>query len=504
MTTSHSVEQSRFRINGLDLRALSAFRIVVGLNVIYNLLKYRFFAGGLFYTSDGLMDTATAQAFYGDLFSIINLFPSQGFVLFFFSLTFVLAVLYVVGIKARWVAPLLFFCFGNVITANPWTVHAVEFLIEASLFWSIFLPIDQHFALMPGKRVSAPGNNLRTFPVFALLIQIAFVYFTSGITKSGEYWQEGLTVLSVTDDRMHSAFLAGWLATQPGLCAFLSYSTIFVEVLIGILIFSPVFNTTFRWIFALTIPCLHFGLAMGMDVGPFHWITLAFAIVLLPAFVWDKFVALLPAKGKKRKKHKVKAASTSPSWQTWSVRIFLGLMLIGISLQNLKKWERDSYLSPAINAIGPLDALAEMELPSPQIFIGLWSQPWWTFSPNPHEQMGCLLILGRTAQGTSIDLVSGRNFTFSQDPISGQPVFSEEPHNQFKRTHFVFAWYVRRYLNSMPKPLLQRWVNEVQSEYNRTHPQQRVVQSGLFFYSNLTSLVNGQITRDKNFYQIQL
>lgn len=505
MAKKATVTNSRFRISGLDLRALSAFRILVGLNVIYNLIKYRFFAGSIYYTSDGIKDPIAAKNFYGELFSLINIVPSDAFVLFFLSFTFLLALLYTLGVKARWIAPLLFFCFGNIVVANPWTVHAVEFLIEASLFWSIFLPIDHYFAILPAKEKIIKGNELRNFPAFALLIQIFYVYFTSGITKSGEYWREGLTVLSVMDDRMHSAFLADWFAAHPGLCEFLTHSTVYVEVLMGLLLFSPLFNKQLRLVIAIGIPALHFGLAMGMDVGPFHWITLAFAIVILPDFVWDAFMRLLgiktkTSKGKKKTKTPLK---TSPLWQTWAVRIFLSAVLIIITIQNLKKWQRDSYFSSAVINNPVLNGLANIDLPNPPLFIGLWNQPWWTFSPNPHEQMGCLLMLGRKADNSSVDLVSGRTVSVTPDPNTGRPIFSEPPHNQFKRTHFVFAWYARRYLSTMPKPLLKRWLDVVTEEYNREHPNDQVTETGLFFFSNQTDLVNGQITRVQDFAQVQ-
>ncbi len=506
MAKKAAAKQSRFRVSGLDLRALSAFRIIVGLNVIYNLIKYRFFAGGIYYTSDGITDPIAIKNVYGEIFSLLTIFQSDAFVLGFLAFTFLLAVLYVLGIKARWVAPLLFFCFGNVIVANPWTVHAVEFLIEASLFYSIFLPIDHYFAIMPTKEKKVSGNELRTFPAFVLLIQIFFVYFTSGITKSGEYWREGLTVLSVMDDRMHAGMLADWFAANPGLCSFLTYSTVYVEVLIGLLLFSPLFNKRIRLALALTIPALHFGLAFGMNVGPFHWITLAFAIVILPDFVWDALLSRLgiKTKSKKSKKKSTKPVITNPLWQIWAVRVFLGAFLIIVFIQNLKKWERDSYFSSSIYNNPVLHGLAEVKLPNPPIFIGLWNQPWWTFSPNPHEQMGCFLMLGRKADNTSVDLATGRTISVSPDPNTGEPVFSEKPQNQLKRTHFVFSWYVRRQVNQMPKPLLKRWLDVVTEEYNKNHPNDPVSETGLFMFYNQTDLVNGQITKDRQFIQIQL
>lgn len=498
-------KENRFKTYGLDLRALSAFRIIVGLNVIYNLIKYRFYRGGIFYIDGGINAPDAVSSFYGYKFSLISLFPSQGFVLFFFGLTFLLALLYTLGVKARWVAPLLLFCFANIITANPWTVHAVEFLIEASLFWSLFLPIDQHYAILPEKKASFFSNELRTLPAFALLIQIFFVYFTSGITKSGEYWREGLTVLSVMDDRMHAGLLADWFAAHPGLCSFLTHSSVYVEVLIGLFIFLPFYSKQLRLLIAIAIPSLHFGLALGMNVGPFHWITLAFAIVILPDFIWDKLSTILGAsKPLKKRKKKSKSTILKPAWHVWPIRIFIVSILIGVGLQNLKKWERDSYISSTINAIPPLDQLAEISLPQAPLFTGIWHQPWWTFSPNPHEQMGCLVMFGRRADNTSVDLITGQTVTVNRDPNTSVPIFNIPPRNHFKRTDFVFAWYVRRYVSTMPKPMLEKWLTTIQEEYNLKYPKDQVSETGLFFFSNQTDLVNGQITRQHDFIQVPL
>lgn len=492
----------RLRVEGLDLRSLSAFRILVGLNVIYNLFKYRLHSVELFYTEEGLLATDTFREFYGDLFSLMKVFPSVGFIYFFFGLTLVLAILYVLGIGIKIIAPLLFFCFANIITINPWTVHAVEFLIEASLFWSIFLPVDHYFTLKKNKKPAPPSAKVRNVAVFAFLTQVFFVYVTSGLTKSGEYWQEGVAVWSVMDDRMHASYLAAWFQNHPGLCEILNYGTIVVEVLIGLVLFSPVWNQKLRLAAAIAIPCLHFGLATGMNVGPFHWITLAFAVAIIPSFVWARFY---PIKVTKKSKKNTKQTSQVPPITLWlrrATNVFIIIMLLGITIQNLKKWERDSYIASFVNAFPPLNSLAEVELPRPNIFIGITQQPWWTFSPNPHEQMGCLVVLGRDVNQNSYNLLTGELFSVDQD-AEGVITFSDEPYNHFTHTRFVFAWYVRRYRTQIPQSIIDRWVAYEMEQYNKAYPDQQVVEAKMFFFSNKTSLTNGQVSRERSFFPVQ-
>ena len=255
--------------------------------MFYNILQYRLFNIAAFYTDSGIIPRSVIEVNYGAPFSLLHYIDSGPLVAIFFIITLLLGVLYTLGIKSRFVGPVLLVFFSSVTNGNPVISHGVEFLIEISLFWGMFLPLDACFSVMPNRKDKQP-TNIKGLASYGLLLQIMLVYLTSYLTKTGELWQTGLTIFSLTDDRTHAVGFADWLAGQPEFCSFLSFTALYIELLLAILIFFPLFNRYCRLIATICIIGLHTGLALVLFVGPFHLITLALAISLLPDFVWEK------------------------------------------------------------------------------------------------------------------------------------------------------------------------------------------------------------------------
>lgn len=76
-------------------------------------------------------------------------------------------------------------------------------------------------------------------------------------------------------------------------------------------------------------------------------------------------------------------------------------------------------------------------------------------------------------------------------------------YNLFTHTRFVFAWYVRRYRTQIPQSIIDRWVAYEMEQYNKAYPDQQVVEAKMFFFSNKTSLTNGQVSRERSFFPVQ-
>lgn len=475
---------------GIDTRSLSLFRWIVGLNVILNILKYRLFWVEEFYSDDKWLDDEYIETYYG-LFSIANYLPAAG-VSFFFFLTLVLAVLYCLGIKTKWIAPALFFAFANAITINPFISHGVEFTIEVCLFWSIFLPIDLHFKPF-AKGVKQAPTEIRTLAVWAILIQIALVYFTSVITKNGEFWQEGIAVLSATDDRTHAVGLASWLAQTPSLAIFLNYFTLILESLIFILIFLPWKNQWARLGAAITIPVIHFGLATALDVGPFYFSNLAYAVILLPSLFWN--FDFIKKRQSKKTVTQIASAQTAP-FQRYVLNAFIVFVLLFIVQRNVNKWNKQSYLSETIQAIPPLNAFASISIPAPGIFMGIWNQPWWLFAPDPYKDMGTILIVGQTGPQEFTELIGNKPFIY-QRQNDGTVSFKYPPYNEFTGPRFVFSWYARRYHERIPRPVFQKWLRYELKEWRKEHPGKRLGGAKMFYLTNKTTLVNDELKREK-------
>lgn len=507
-------QPSKTGISGLDVRSIGLFRIIVGFNVIYNILEYRLFNISMFYSEEGIVPSSLIEQNYGAPFSLLNYLSSNALVGVFFVITLLLAVLYMIGFKSKFVGPALFLLFASIINANPIASHGVEFMIEVALFWGFFLPLDACFSVLPQYRESQ-NTNVTGIASYGILGQITLIYLTSFLTKTGDLWQSGLTIFTLTDDRTHAVGVADWLAGQPGFCSFLSHSALYIELLLALLIFFPLFNRYCRLIAAICIIGLHSGLAMVLFVGPFHLITLAFAVVLLPTFVWDKFkvaanknfplpflkqsVAPQEIKKTKSKGRKVIDKKTAPSTPLFSYvwKAIVVIMLLMITQKNLQKWKKESYLSNVISNMGGISNIADLNPPKASPFTGLLQQPWWLFAPNPHKDMGTIVLLARTENNETLDILSDRTLEISEDPRTFEPTFNKKIMNYFTSSRFVLSFYARRYINTFPPELFERWTNYEYDRWKADHPNEKLLELRMYYYSNATKVERGKIIRKK-------
>lgn len=493
-----------FNLFGLDLRSIAFFRIALGLNIILNLLQYRLFNISAFYGRDAIVPIEHIQSFYGENFSLLFSIENETGILIYFLVTLLLAILYTLGIKSRWLSWPLLLLFAGIVNRNPMVVHGVEFLIEVSLFWGIFLPLDNSYSLAPDRQTHP--NEIRGLLTRGILFQIALVYFTSFITKTGDLWTSGLAVYSLTADLTHGNFLAPILANLPGVSKFLTYFSLVIELALPFLIFSPILSRKARTLAAFLIVFLHFGLASTIYVGPFHFITFCFAILLLPDSFWNKF---------KVKKDKNFGDLKIGTWRlldrippilcTVGYRLsqaFVVVMMLLIFQRNFQKWGENSFLSEGIKASVGLENIAKSTPLNFTFVTGVFRQPWWLFAPNPHKDMGTLTLLGRTKNNETIDIINNQILNISNDPKYNVPIFDKSIHNNFRNCRFTLSFYARKYLDSLPEELYKRWTEYEYKCWLKAHPDQPLLELSIYHYAIPTRIENNQLVREKGFLQL--
>ena len=496
-----SASNNFFNIYGLDLRSIAFFRIALGLNIILNILQYRLFNISAFYGPDAIVPIEHIRSFYGENFSLLFSIENETLILVYFLITLFLAILYTLGIKSRWLSCPLLLLFAGIVNRNPMASHGVEFLIEISLFWGIFLPLDNSYSLAPDGRDHP--SEVRGLLIRGILFQIALVYFTSFITKTGDLWTSGLAVYSLTADLTHANFLSSVLANLPGVSKFLTYFSLIIELALPFLIFIPFFSRSARTIAAFLIVFLHFGLASTIYVGPFHFITFCFAILLLPDSFWNK---LKITKDKNFGRLKIGTWQLSDklptNLQTIGLRItqvFVVIMMVVIFQRNFQKWGQESFLSDGINLSSGLENIAEARPLDFNLVTGVFRQPWWLFAPNPHKDMGTMVLLGRTQKNETIDIINNQILTVSTDPEYNVPVFDKSIQNNFRNARFTLSFYARKYVKRLPVELYKRWTEYEYQRWISAHPDQPLLELSLYYYAIPTRVENDKIVREKGF-----
>lgn len=479
----------RWGIIGLDARALGLFRVITGLNLIYNLIKYRLLYVEGFYADPRVLPDGVLARLYGENFSLLRPLDSPWAVTAFLLFALVAAVLFTIGWRPKLTGLVSLLLFWSIIHDNPMVSHGVENFIEVCLFWGLLLPLNGAFTLFPTAGQRAAGE-VRSIPTWAFLFQIAVIYLTSTVTKNGPLWASGRAIEAIMADRTYAGLIAAWLGSYPELCRFLTYSAQIIEALVALLLFFPLANRVCRTLAAILLLGLHWGLAVSMEVGQFYLMTTGFAVLFLPGFVWDRLLG--PAASTA-----VEASEGSSLSARLRIPLLRGIFAILLALfvlqKNMEKWGEQSYLSSAIASNGVTRAIAGMD--TPDIGLGgVFRQPWWLFAPDPPREMGTILFVGIDAQGNIHDLLAGE-LMFERDVSSGESRQVGEPRNRFTGSRFVLSWYVRRYRGLLPPSVFVNWSRY---EYERWNPPEGgpvINEVGLILFSDYVSLTDGELSR---------
>jgi hypothetical protein len=361
-----------FRVGSLDLRSVGAFRIVLGLVVMVNLIRNRWWVVGDYYNAeDTLFPLAWVKQHFGpSSISVFDVLPSDWLVFLFLSVAIVVAILYTLGIGTRFTAPLLWICWWNVNQRNPLLMAGWDAYIEVLLFTTMFLPLSARFSVRPRRHELA--DDYRSPASWLVLVQIAVIYCVNGLTKNGAAWLDGTAVQRIAED----AVLGADRPVGEGLGRFLTYATLGFEIGFPLLLFFPWKNGIFRLFAALVVLLFHWGVAFFADVGYFKWASLSVLVLLLPGFVWGKIA-----------KRREGESSIEPRWIGWPL---YGIATM-VVLLGLRTVSGVGFLAKPMQAIA-FDKGLKYVIP-PKFENASWlNQDWKLYSPNPPKADGWLYV----------------------------------------------------------------------------------------------------------------
>jgi uncharacterized membrane protein YphA (DoxX/SURF4 family) len=139
-------------------------------------------------------------------------------------------------------------------------------------FWAMFLPLNSHFSLDRALDNSNAENPQRVFTAgsVALMAQVAFLYWFAVLLKSGpEWWRDGSDVYYALSLEQFATPVGRFLLHFPQWLRFLTFLTMAVEVLVPVLLFSPVMAGPARSAAVLLMVALQLGLLICMHLGHF-------------------------------------------------------------------------------------------------------------------------------------------------------------------------------------------------------------------------------------------
>jgi hypothetical protein len=435
----------------LDLRALGLFRISLGLCLIIDFLD-RLKDVEVFYSSQGMVYPSlfSGNVFSNNTFSLNFLSGDASFQTTLLILGLIFSILFTIGYFTKISTIVLWILIVSVQNLNGLILQGGDDYIRLLMFWAMFLPLGRRLSIDSLHLTFPSGNRYFSVANLGLIFQIAFLYFFTAALKDSPIWTTDFTAVyyALSLDAFRTP-IGDIILNIRWLPPILSFFAIFIEKLVPILILMPVFNQYTRILAFILIVNLHVGIGIGMDVGPFSWVTIAAAVSLIHTQWIDLAISILKKKLKDTDKLKLKQ---------WRERI-MGI-LNEIPYYNFQIVKRD-YTKRLFNTVGVVVSAVVIiglltlvfvtnintlgyrysvgEIPSKINRFLRIDQSWKMFAPYPSFEDGWTVILGRDEYGTQYNLFQGN--TLDKKPEA----LYKNPKNERWKKYTMNLWGEERY-----------------------------------------------------------
>lgn len=327
-------------------------------------------------------------------------------------------------------------------TRNPLATSYEDYVLEALLFWALFLPLGSAWSLDARRRGGSPARApVASAASVALLAQFAAIYFFSALHKTGPAWHVDANAVYYTLGQNYVARpIAAALRDHPSWIALLTRLTWHWELLFPLLLFSPVWNGPLRTFAVATVWLFHAGLWICLALALFPPVMMLGALGLLPPWFWRWLP--LHTGADEVDAAPVEPPRWAPGWLQQALPAGLLLLMLAANVTSL------GGVPTLPGFLGPLARVLTLD------------QNWRMYAPEPQKSDYYHAMAGTLADGRRIDLARG-GAPFADGPPPTTPW--RDP----SRPWSLYLDRVRTYGPHVPLGLpLASWLCR---SWNRTH-----------------------------------
>ncbi len=432
----------------LDPRSLGLFRIALGCVVVVVALQ-------LLPDAPAFYSSCAHPQLIGWILSLV--LPLFG-------------TLLALGLGCRASAVVCWICLVVVQDANPHVLSGADRLLRVLLFWSIFLPLDSSLSLRAwlGRkpRLNLPLTDY--WAGWAITLQISFVYWYTALAKSDPVWTRSHDALFFALSLDYLTSPAGlYLRHFPSLLRVLTVLTLALEYIGPFLLFVPFQRDRFRLAAVILFVAFHLiGMQLVMRIGYFPWICAVAWLIFIPPFFWDILTGA---------SQRLSAAIPPAKRLRFLDRVATSLVFL--SFADVVLWNVLTLWSPdhddELKARDPLQPILHLD------------QHWRMYAPMPYPDHGWLVIPAELADGTEIDLFTGRPLSWSK-PANLSAYVGD----------YRWASLIGDLLNNQ-EPAQAQWFGDYfVSQWNAGHPEVKV-RTVSVVYLKQTTLPDLTVTEPK-------
>ncbi|OIB56033.1 HTTM domain-containing protein [Natrialba sp. SSL1] len=300
---------------GIDLRALAAFRIGLGLVLLIDLLTLRLPGLRTFYTDQGVFPRDTLAETY-PVFEAVSIHALSG-AAWFQALLLALAGLFaaslLVGYRTRLATAGALVLTASLYARNPLALNGGDTILLTFLALGLFLPLNARWSIDAYRRANERTNQLvldsRTcsLATATILVHFTLIYVTNAILKfQSDAWLSGIAVQRTLHLEQYLTPLGSALSD---LSLVLTAVNWFWIALLSSSIALLVVTGRLRLTLVAGFVGTHLGMAATMRLGVFPLVMIAGLLLFVPSSVWrqleslvetrtpDRLVAGRPARG---------------------------------------------------------------------------------------------------------------------------------------------------------------------------------------------------------------
>lgn len=274
----------------IDVRTLAVLRMGMASLILVDLLdRGRHIAE--FYTDDGFMPREIVPRIDELALSYHMLGGSFEFQLALFATAAVFAAMLLVGYRTRAASVMSWLLLVSLHNRNYFVSFGGDLELQRVLFWCLFLPLGARWSLDARR---APGElepNVRVTSVAsaAVLIQVAYVYLFSGLSKTGPAWVGDYDAIYLA---LQNEFLVvgigPWLRQYESLLFVITPLVVYFERFSIFLFFCPFRTPQVRCGMILAIWGFHLGTAAIINLSTFPLMCAVCALAYLPTWFWER------------------------------------------------------------------------------------------------------------------------------------------------------------------------------------------------------------------------
>jgi hypothetical protein len=469
----------------IDLRALAALRIGVGLVILVDLLgRARHLTA--FYTDAGVLPTKALFNDYSDVYSLHTLSGDAWFQALLFVIAGVAAVALVVGYRTRYATAISWLLLLSLRARNPMVFNSGDHLLGLLLFWGVFLPLGERWSL-DAKRIDRDRTTVASIATIAILLQVLVVYATNAVHKfRSDAWTNGEAVPLVMQADHYTILLGNHLDAFPTLLEFMSFFWLWMLYLSPLLL---LLTGPRRAVFATVFVGMHLGMILTMAISIFPLVSMVSLLVYYPPSVWDWLTDVGQRVGifDRANDTRIQINQSLSEGPIWGFDGRLPGIEAGndgsLREQKERAWEVTSTVVPYIFLVlmitSSFAGVGYGSVPEPAdraLEITETNQRWSMFAPNPIQTTRWYAAPAHLEDGSRVDALHGGSVDLDRPPDAAATYDSARWRKYIVNVHFAGNEKHRSYLANF---LCDRWTRNhdremtnvsIMTMYERTDP----------------------------------